>query len=324
MPSTVTHQYFATDVHEKLSEKIQKKINLNILAVTTLGPDPFYFNAIYSLGFNKNASKLSQQMHRFNTKKYIITMAKYIKDHNLSSNQEVMSYFYGTILHMILDSTIHPFVFYKTGNFNLKKKKSYKYNGYHKDLETFFDCYLIYNREAILPHHKKIYTNLNLQFKTIEFNQFINYVLKSTYQFDNGFKVYQKSIKAYYLNNLIIRYDPWKIKRKLTHLSDFIFGNFYTKMFGYLYSNNFKDKYHYLNLEKKEWNHPVNKYEYYNTSLLELYILAMHKAIKLITEIDIYFDSKKDLRYLNAKIPNISYITGKDINDNQVMKYFEY
>lgn len=324
MPSTITHQYFAKDVYEKLNENTRKKIDPSILNITTQGPDPFNFYTFYSFGINKKVTKLGQMMHRNHTKKYIITMAKYIKEKNLVDNSEIMSYFYGTILHMILDSVIHPFVFYKTGNFNYKNKKSYKYNGYHKDLETFFDCYLIYTRESILPHQKKIYKNLDVNFKTADFIEFINYILKEVYHFDNGFKYYQKSIKAYYFNSLIVRYDPWKIKIKLFKISDLLFGKLYTKLFGYTYSNNFKDKQHYLNIEKNEWNHPVSQYEYYNTSLLELYILAMHKAIKLINDVDIYFNTNKDLRYLNKKIEDISYITGKLLSDSQVMKYFEY
>ena len=54
-----------------------------------------------------------------------------------------MVFLYGFICHYVLDSNVHPFVFYKTGLFDKKDKNSYKYNNLHAFMETYFDNYMI-------------------------------------------------------------------------------------------------------------------------------------------------------------------------------------
>ena len=48
-----------------------------------------------------------------------------------------MAYLYGMLSHYVLDSTVHPFIIYKTGNFNKKNKETYKYNHLHNEMESY-------------------------------------------------------------------------------------------------------------------------------------------------------------------------------------------
>ena len=63
-----------------------------------------------------------------------------------------MSYLVGLICHYVLDSNVHPYVFYKTGKFDKKMKSTYKYNTIHLFMETFIDNDMIKRREKVNPY----------------------------------------------------------------------------------------------------------------------------------------------------------------------------
>ena len=63
------------------------------------------------------------------------------------------------------------------------------------------------------------------------------------------------------------------------------------------------------------------KYTYSFDNLLDL---SEEKCIKIYKEITKYFNNKISLDKLKESIPNISYSTGLDVEDETKMKYFEY
>lgn len=62
----------------------------------------------------------------------------------------------GSICHYVLDSTVHPFIVYKTGVFDKKQKNTYKYNNIHTFMETFLDNDMVARREDINPYRFKM------------------------------------------------------------------------------------------------------------------------------------------------------------------------
>ena len=322
MPTTIVHKYFFEDVLDKTSDGVRHQMDTNFMPIAALGPDHFLF----SPWLYRKSRALLRLLQSTHTADYIINMATFIKEHKLMNNNQVMTYFYGTVSHMILDATTHPYIIYKTGRFDKqKKKKTVKYNGLHSDLETFLDCYFIYTRENILPHEKKIYKVLDYKKEyTNDFINFIDKALFNTYGVNKGFKNYYHAIRGNYWYSRNYRNDPWKIKLPILKFYDKLTGKYHTNTQGYTYSMPFKNKYHYLNLEKKEWQHPVLAHKYYNTSFIELYIKAMDQTVKLIKDLEIYFNSKKDVRYLRKIVPNVSYYTGLDLSEKQTLKYFDF
>jgi len=294
----------------------------NFLSIAALGPDVFKMSPMFHRRF-RGLHRVMQEEH---TADYIINMATYIKEHGLTDNKQVMTYFYGTVTHLILDATIHPYVYYKSGRYlRNKKKATNKYNGIHNDLETFLDCYFIYTREGILPHEKKVYKLINYKQEYNDgFVNLIDTVLFNTYGVEKGFKTYYHALRGTYSYHRRYRHDPMRIKLKTMKLFDRITGKYRVNTHNVAYSMPFKNKHHYLNLEKKEWQHPVLEHKYYQTSLIELYIQAMDRAVKLVKDLDTYFNSKKDIRYLRKTVPNVSYYTGLDLSEDQTLKYFDF
>ena len=75
---------------------------------------------------------------------------------DLFRDKYVMSFVYGFICHYVLDSSIHPYVEFKTGRFNPRDKKTYKYNAKHHEMETYIDAYML-RKHGIEPRKDKSY-----------------------------------------------------------------------------------------------------------------------------------------------------------------------
>ena len=253
-------------------------------------------------------------------------MINYIINNNLENNKDIISYLYGSICHYFLDKIIHPFIFYKTGLFNREDKSTYKYNALHEEMEYYIDFYMIYNREKTIPKNYKFYKDIfNIDKLSIELSKMIDYIMKETYGVDNSASIYIKSLKHMYIFNKIFNYDKIGIKKKFYKLIDHIQPNKFIRKEELSFNIEYNKKIHYLNLDKKEWNHPCDINENYNYSFIELYMIALNKCVDCINNIIIMINNKKiDNKIINKYFDNSSYLTGKDCNDNKKIQYFEF
>ena len=326
MPSSMTHNYFMQDIYNKLDNNIKKSFNIEDAKTFAQGPDIFYF---YNMCFgkkSKNYRKMGNYMHKHNVNLYFKNMISYIKDNNLINNKQCISFLYGTIAHFVLDSVVHPFVFYKTGVFIKGKPHTYKYSGLHQEMEYYLDAYMIFQNEKIEAKDFRMYkymlNNNKLSNDTLNL---IGNVIKETYNYDNMDKIYEKCIKDMKRFYKFFNYDHYGIKKSIYAIVDIITPKRFIrkKKFSFYLTHNSKK--HYLNTEKSEWNHPLDIYETYNYSFIELYVIAIEKAINIINEVNNILN--KDRTY-NKKIENIfnnlSYTTGKNCENNSSMKYFEF
>ena len=328
MPSSMTHSYFAIDVYNKLNNLSKHKIDgyTNRLKTYALGTDPYMFYNLFIGKKNKKSSNIQKMNHTTKTKDYFVNMINYIINNNLENNKDIISYLYGSICHYFLDKTIHPFIFYKTGLFNKNDKTTYKYNGLHAEMEYYIDFYMIYNREKTIPKNYKFYKDIfNIDKLSIELSKMIDYIMKETYGVDNSASIYIKSLKHMYIFNKIFNYDKTGIKKKFYKLIDYIQPNKFIRKEELSFNIEYNKKIHYLNLDKKEWNHPCNINESYNYSFIELYMIALNKCVDCINNIIIMINNKKiDNKIINKYFDNSSYLTGKDCNDNKKIQYFEF
>lgn len=328
MPSSVTHSYFAVDVYNKLNNKSKNKIegNVNKLKTYSLGTDPYMFYNLFIGKKNKKISNIQKINHTTKTKNYFVNMINYIINNNLENDKDIISYLYGSICHYFLDKTIHPFIIYKTGIFNKNDKSTYKYNGLHEEMEYYIDIYMIYNREKIIPKNYKFYNDIfNANKLSIELSKMIDDIMKETYDIDNTSSIYIKSLKDMYVFNKLFNYDKTGIKKNIYKFIDYIQPNKFVKKEELSFNVDYDKKIHYLNLDKKEWNHPCDINEIYNYSFIELYMIALNRCVNCINDIIKMIDNKKiNNRIINKYFDNASYITGKDCNDDKEIQYFEF
>ena len=129
MPATYTHHLFSEDVFKVVNEKTQLRIKdeIEIYKLFAKSFDIFYFTK----------SNLGYLGHHKNINEYFKNIILFMRNNNLTDNSQILAYLYGSICHYVLDTTCHPFVFYKTGRYNIKDKSTYKYKGKTMD-EKFY------------------------------------------------------------------------------------------------------------------------------------------------------------------------------------------
>lgn len=320
MPSCTTHRIFGEQVMNKA--KLNNMIDTKVYAIFNQSFDNLMYYHFFGYKNKKRIQKLSKKGHRKNTQKYLINIVKLIKENNLTFNKQCLAYLYGSINHYVLDSTMHPFIFYKTGVYNEKKINSYKYNGLHTKMEAMLNVYFFEK-----TYHKKYYKSKFYQkdFPKTKFSasllNLIDQTFLYTYNEKNVGKIYYSSYKT---GKFIFRfgvYDRFRVKKLIYSFIDLFRKN--KRLIKYVSYNYKKINKKYINLEKNTWYHPVTK-KRFNYSIDELYDLAMEKSLKIIAVVNKVLFENKDIKILYNVIENISYITGCPVDSNKKMKYFEF
>ena len=324
MPATITHAYFANDLYDVLPIGLKKllmddKQKLRTFAQST---DPLIF---YNL-LKRKDKKIRDFQGYFHTNKsgeFFINLINYIKYNNYYKNSEVMAFLYGFLSHYILDSKLHPFIFYKTGLFNEDDPTTYKYRNKHEYMENFLDNYMIKQKEGINPYKFKFYDFwYNKDKFSKELTEVIDYTFKETFNIENFSKYYYKSLNDMHKSLKYLRYDKYGIKMFIYKSIDKLSNPKSFKLQAVSYHTSLKDENNYLNSNHNTWIHPTTKREKHNESFIELYRIALDETLNMIKEINKYLKDQKKVN-LKKLIKNNSYLTGKDCNNKNILKYFE-
>lgn len=324
MPSTVTHAYFANDVYDNLPIGLKKllmddKKKLRMFAQST---DPFIFYKLLSRK-DKKIRNFQKYFHENKSQEFFINLINYIKYNNYYQNSEIMAFLYGFIAHYTLDSKLHPFIIYKTGVYKEKDTKTYKYRNKHEYMENFIDNYMIKQREFINPYNFKFYDYcFDLTKFSKELIEVIDYAFKETFNFNNFSTYYYKALNDMYKSLKYLRYDKYGIKMTIYKAIDKLTKENTFKLQAISYHTKLKDEFNYLNLNHQEWIHPTLKKEKHTESFIELYGIALHDTKNIIKDVNSYLKGTKNINLKNV-FKNYSYVTGKNCNNKNNLKYFE-
>ena len=313
MAGTYTHHLFTKDVYKSLDSNIKQKLDFNIFSLFGKSFDALFFYK----------PKLGSMMHNTNANLYFANIIDYLRKNHETHNRELLSYLYGSICHYVLDSTVHPFIYYYGGKYDSKYKKTYHYRGCHDYLEVMIDAIMYYER-----NHKLIYKNFvgKEVFPKIKFSanlkQIINQVYFDTFQVKLGSKIYFKGYKRYRFVYKYLMSSRFGIKKMAYKLFDFTHIIKSLKLQNFCYHVQ-KLNYCILNLEHKKWYYPVDKKVSFHYSFYDLYDIAIIKAIRLISLIDESIDKdEKAIKKVLKEIGNLGYGTGVNENRKVYMKYF--
>ncbi len=326
MPATATHAFFAEDIYNKLDEVTKEKIHSEkkSLLMFSQNTDPLMFYNIMNLKRGKKIRDFHYVSHTVKTNDFFSNLITYIKINKYYNNPRVLVFLYGFISHFCLDSIMHPYIVYKTGEFNKKDKTTLKYNCLHHYMETFIDNTLIAERAN--KNYKKFNIGLfcfDLRKFPKELNNTIDYTFDKTFNQKNMSKIYYTSLKQMKTFLTLFRKDSYGIKKigyklidTITPKNSFIFDSL-------SYNQELIDTNNYLNINNKKWNYPIDEKKVSIKSFYDLYNDALDEALTIIKEVNDYFYNDKKIN-INKLFKNKSYVTGIDCNKNLKQKYFEF
>lgn len=321
MPSIITHHMFSKEVLNKLSKEELSKFNNHLDIYHTFAQSHDYL-FYYKLGKNrKEINKLGTYAHHHNTQEYLINIIKEIK---MNYSEELIAYLYGSITHYVLDTTCHPYIFYKTGVYRKKEKNTRKYFGGHNLIEKDLDAY--YYKKYTGKNYNHCNVTKEIIGKPIfseNLIETINKVYKKTYVKENIGYFYQKGVNnARVIYNIVIN-DKFGIKKLFYKLLDLLINH--NKQYIASYSTYIKNpNLSYLNNEKKEWKYPSLPDKTSNLSFDELYELSLKKTIKIIKEVNKVIFEDTPLEELLKHIPDLDYSSGLPIKETKQLRHFEY
>ena len=323
MPATAVHAYFAQDLNDILPKEIKNKLDVDRLKTFGQSTDSLMFYNLFSILPGKNIRDFQKYFHTNKTQDFFVNLINYIKENDYTEDIDVNSFLVGAICHYVLDSTVHPYIYYKTGYFNKNDKSTYKYNNVHTFMETFLDNDMIKRRESINPYKFNI---SKFSFDTSKFsnelNDTIKYTFKETYDVDNMDKIYYKSLKQMKNSIFIFRQDRYGIKKFFYKLADTFTSKRVFRFEAISYHYPLNDRHNFLNENHKLWRNPCDYSLTSEESFLDLYLRALKLAKVMICASFDYINGK-DIE-LEKVFINKSYITGLDCELDKELKYFEF
>lgn len=317
MPATYTHHTFTNDVYKVINPEIKNKLEISKDYFNLFGKS---FDILFFSNF-----KLGIQGHNYFVNAYFKNIIKYIKDNHLENNSNVLAYLYGSICHYVLDSTIHPYVYYKTGVYHKNDKLSKKYKGKHDYFEYMIDA-ILYKERNSKPIYKvnlgkELFPKLKIDG---DLSLAIDYAFLNTFNEKQGSKYIKRGYKNFKFIMTHGMCSRFGIKAHVYSLIDWTNLIRSKKLRNLCYYIKRIDS-SVLNLEHKKWVYPVDKKINYHYSFYDLYDISIEKARTIINDIDSALN-KSDIEVKNVikSIGNTSYAMGKNSNKEYQMKYFEY
>lgn len=320
MPATITHAFFAQDIFYQLSFTINKKIKRERqFMMFAQGTDPLMFYNILSFKKGKKIRSLQSTSHQYKTLLLFQNIISYIKEKKYYQDSSTLTFLYGFITHYILDSNIHPYIFYKTGYFDKKRKETYQYHGLHTYMETYIDNYFLEKRKKSLDFNYCF----DLTPFSKELSDTINYSFMKTFHEKNMAKKYYRSLKQMKLFLTLFRKDNFGIKKRIYSIIDcftpknvFLFQSLSYHLDDY-------EKYDFLNKQHKTWVYPADRERKSTKDIDQLYQDSIIKTKKIIEQIHDYLFFNKSI-HLISLLGNNNYLTGINCNQKNTQKYFDF
>lgn len=300
MPAYLSHAIFSNSIFPYLEKYhlLKLEISTSKLRLDAIKPDFF--------ARPSNIYSCNDENHNYHVQKFVKTQMEYIISQKLWENPNVMSQFYGHVLHCIMDQKFHPFVYGRTDN---AKTNSLPVNGRHFELESLIDSYLVKKHypEMDMKDYATFCVNPKYIFLDKEEKTTINECYKRVYGYS---KVSTTSILlsiGLMLEERIIRCDYTALKRKL-----------YEKLnFNYL-SRNIKDDEYIsaMNLEHNTWMNLNNPNSLkYNESIDDLFIDTINYSLEVLEVLNhSIYDKKRVDDKIFTIFPDISLDTGIKCN----------
>ena len=249
MPAYIGHTIMARDVYNKINHK---NVNRDYMITFSLGADLTKY------------SKVRHDTHNKLLKEFIYNMCDYMKENNLTNDPECLGVLYGHICHVMMDSTIHPLIWYVDAACTKHKKN-------HTMIEMYYDNYLSLKHYNLrLDHHKNKELFKGKINKKI--SKLLNETYKRTYNFEHITFYYRFNIWLYKKIKYLYLLFPFSLLKKVVGMNSFLNRN---KSINLINEDN---KIEFKGYDKKMCKKDLNY----------LYDLSIKRSIDFINEVNDY------------------------------------
>ncbi len=318
MPNIITHTLLAREIRNELSEPIQKLIQEDpqLFDIGSNGPDFLFFHCFSPKRvYRKNTiRRLGNIAHTtFISEFYTSALNSIRNEKDPEIKKQMIVYVLGHLCHWALDSTAHPYVYYRVG------EGSAKTSWWHHRFESLIDAIMLKVKMGCTIDNFRAYEICDT---TLEQARAVARIWVPAAR-----NVFGWSMKAHDIKDSL---DDWFFMQKLFYDNK---GNKFktllmiekmtgTESFlsGYLVPNEPDDPFDVMNLLHREWVHPCDDTIVSTESFFDLYDKAAKKAVEVIELFYKAIEDPKAQEELESYIGQKDYCTG--IENPGEMRYF--
>ena len=290
MPSYKTHSIHGEVILPNIPKEVE--INVEDMKKYCMGPDTIVTTDYETF----------ELQHRKRVKDYFETLLSMIKKNKLQDNSEIVAFLYGQLDHYVLDSTMHPLIYYMTENLPDKHMIDN-----HSLVEMWIDDYVKakYNKDDVVYYKKVFSTNDKL-------NKLINRLYHKVYNVKNASLKYNVGSLIIVLFDTLVRHNLIQIVPVVDKAID---------MGDIIYKDSVQRELPYLNLGHDKWYNPET-HERCTESFDDLWDKSINISLETMEDVNNCLYKDKPLK--NRLISNdISYNTGLSCSVGQKKKYLK-
>ena len=275
MPGPKTHDIFYREFKRKLSlETLSSFPHYDQYRIFAQGHDFLIYHDFYKIFNQKRLDKNvenSELLQEFYFPEFVYQYLKMAERMDVIEDEQVRLFIGpGYIMHHMLDAYTHPLIIYYAGDHTRDPKRD---TWQHGIVETLLDIYLMAKKEGKDASSYPVYKDFSFDVKRIRkaLIAILDESLKSTYQIQNGGKIFLTAMGQVELFTRHLKCDPNGAKRKLFDSLDPILKG--TSSFSY--HRNIEEVYPYLNEEHALWLNPMDASVESHDSFMDLYDKAL-------------------------------------------------
>ncbi len=319
MPNIITHVLFARELRGQLSEEAQSKLENkdSLYEIGCNGPDYLFFHGINKKRFYQSSSlrDLGHYVHRRGTNDFYKTALQVIRNEKESDvKEDEIAYVMGHLAHWGLDSTAHPYIFYRTGS------GSQKASTRHHKFESILDSIMLKVKTGQTIQDFRAYEICEAQIDDVRSISRI-YVQAASNVYGMEIKPHQvlEALNDWYGVQKKLYDDKGKKIKALVSMEEKIGAP--GLISAMIVPDTPEDPCDVCNLLHKEWVHPCDDSIKSTESFMDLYDRALVEtktAIELF--LDAVNDEGKEKEFIDF-LDNRNYTKG--LSNNPKMVYFD-
>ncbi|WP_232505389.1 zinc dependent phospholipase C family protein [Erysipelothrix larvae] len=293
MPNVVTHGLMALDVYNQLPPSTIKtaiKAHPKAYLLGSNGPDIlFYYNVFpwQDQTLNKKVADYGNHVHSYKVDAFYNEAVSFINRLPDGKRKTILTaYLAGHLMHWSLDSTAHPFVFYRSGE--IAGDTRFWHYRYESMLDSLMVLYV--KRRKMTSLHATRFVDVSDDERRI-IASFYSVMLERVFDIREDSEVIDSAIESM-KKILVYLYDPRNIKLPLIKEYEKRFGEPWA-FSSHLVSSDIDAKYDVLNLKHETWCNPTNAEDISTQSFVDLYNESIDLGIDGLSVLQELFDGSR-------------------------------
>jgi len=315
MPGHLTHDKSYIDVYKRFPRKMKEQYAgaWEQHRVFCQGHDLLLFYMFLHL---TKYAQLQDKLKKIEDNIQVLVVNFIALMREAGKTDEAKLFLYGYLIHHFLDAKLHPLVIYETGDLRTDKNAQ----ALHLLVENMIDAYML-KKDGVDPMTFKIH---HVVPSKAALSPATRAIVRESFQktyglenFDEIFADYNKMTRTFFRT---LRHDPHGIKKVLFRPLDLmLFGLFKPSILPFRFDGT--ECLAYLNLDKKEWTHPIDASILSTQSLDELFDEAVSEMTHMIAMLDEAITDGAASEELKSIVPDVSSIHGRETGLDYQFKF---